>query len=32
MQLPGLAGYDSPFVYDGDPVMVPSGTVLSPDA
>jgi dTDP-4-dehydrorhamnose 3,5-epimerase len=31
VQLPGLAEYDSPFTYDGQPLSVPNGTVLAPD-
>jgi dTDP-4-dehydrorhamnose 3,5-epimerase len=29
LKLPKLAEYDSAFVYDGDPLSVPSGTVLT---
>jgi dTDP-4-dehydrorhamnose 3,5-epimerase len=32
VQLPRLAAYDSPFTYDGEPLSVPNGTVLAPDA
>ena len=31
LQLPRLAEYDSPFTYDGMPLSVPNGTVLTPD-
>jgi dTDP-4-dehydrorhamnose 3,5-epimerase len=32
LQWPKLAEYDSPFVYDRDPLSVPNGAVLTPDA
>ena len=31
VQLPGLAEYDSPYTYNGEPLSVPNGTVLAPD-
>jgi dTDP-4-dehydrorhamnose 3,5-epimerase len=31
LQLPRLAEYDSPFAYDGEPLMAANGTVLTPD-